>query len=86
MKNFEVVIATALDKSNQTFIPKDIADMMYTTAVGVAMMKLQNAWVKVLQDDLTQLNDDYANYAGDSGSGQTLTKKVTEPMTHFFKV
>jgi len=63
--NFEIAVAMGLDKTNETFLPKDVADMMYTTAIGMAMMNLQNAWTTILQKDLGNLNDDYAKYAGD---------------------
>ena len=59
--NFEIAVARGLDKANQTFLPKDVADMMYTTAIGMAMMKLQNAWSGMLTQDINQYNSDSAN-------------------------
>lgn len=64
--NFEFAVAHGLDKTNQTFLPQDMADMMFTSAIGISMMTLQNAWTTITQHDLDVLNDDYAKYAGDS--------------------
>jgi len=66
--NFEFALARGLDKTNESFLPQDVADMMYTSVIGVAMMTLQNAWISTLQKDANQINDDYNHYAGDSSA------------------
>lgn len=59
-------VTSADAKMQETMYPIEAADMMYAAVVGILMMSVQNAYTKILQDDVAKFTEDEAKYGSDS--------------------
>ena len=65
-------VVDAIDKGNQADYQLQVADMMTTIPIGMAMMKLQAAFTKLLNEDVSKITEDSGKYPSDPGKRSAL--------------
>ncbi|CCB89844.1 hypothetical protein [Simkania negevensis] len=58
-------VVEAIDNNNISGDKAQIADMMLTIPIGMAMMNLQNAFTKILDNDVSTITDDSTKWPDD---------------------
>ena len=65
-------VVDAIDKGNIADYQLQVANMMTTIPIGMAMMELQNAFNKILDADVSQITQDSTKYPNDPSKRSAL--------------